>query len=224
MEENRLDSSYTGTLTQQENAAMKPLMRFMIAVFVLTSARTLAQDQVREPSTGKSFPARVTFAYSGKDYNLKITGVAVRKKFVFKVYGIAHYMEDAAKLEEADAFKAILTDGKAKQITMDFARDVDPGSIKSAYTDGFKEHSTAQELQKIQPFIDQFLGYFARDVKENEQFILRWLPGGTVLTIIYGEEKPAITNETFARTLWSIWFGEDSIVDRDDLIAKVVGK
>lgn len=201
---------------------MKHLLIPLAAFFVMSSASAPAQEKVKEPSTGKTFPSEVSFSHAGKDYIAKVTGVAVRKKFVFKVYGIAHYMQDFALGEKQDAFKAILTDGKAKQITMDFSRDVNPDQIKGAYTDGFKEHATAEEFQKIQPFIHQFLGYFTKDVKENDQFVLRWLPGGTIIAIIYGEEKSPIINEMFARTLWSIWFGEDSIVDRDDLVARMV--
>ena len=203
---------------------MKKLLIPLVVLILLVPALTQAQDKVKEPSTGKSFPAQVSFSNSGKEYTLKVTGLAVRKKVIFKVYGIAHYIENFTPGEKEDAFKAVLTDGQAKQITMDFSRDVSPDQIKGAYSDGFKEQATPEELQKIQPLVDQFLGYFSKDVKENDTFILRWLPGGTIIPLIYGEEKPAITNVTFARVLWSIWFGEDSIVDRDDLIARMIAK
>jgi hypothetical protein len=43
-------------------------------------------------------------------------------------------MQDPVRVaSEEDGFKAILSDGKAKQITMDFARDVDAPKIKDAY-------------------------------------------------------------------------------------------
>ena len=76
----------------------------------------------------------------------------------------------------------------------------------------------------MQSQVDQFVGYFAKEVNENDQYVLRWLPGGVVIAIVQGEEKPAITGELFARTLWSIWFGEDSIVDRDDLVSRAGSK
>jgi hypothetical protein len=204
---------------------MKKIILYISLLIIAVPFLAAAQQTVKEPSTEKSFPAEVKFKYADKDYSITLTGLTVRKKLFFKVYGMAHYMQDAAKMgNEADAFKQVLTDGKAKQITMDFARDVDAEKIKGAYTDGFKEHASKEELQKIQPMIDKFIGYFTKEVKENEQFILRWLPGGTVMAILQGEEKPAITNELFARTLWSIWFAKSSIVDRDDLVERIVGK
>jgi hypothetical protein len=183
-----------------------------------TLAAAFSQEQAVEPSTGKKFPVTVTVA--ADQPALSLTGLAVRKKFVFKVYGMAHYAQDPPTGSASDVLKAILTDGKAKQITMDFARDVDGEKIHDAYADGFKENATKEELAKIQPLVDQFVGYFAKGVKENQQFVLRWLPGGVVSANLCGEEKPAITDPTFARILWTIWFGEHSIVDRDDLISR----
>jgi hypothetical protein len=190
----------------------------------LVASLLLAQEMVTEPSTGKAFPTKITVTSSGTEYALNLTGVAVRKKFVFKVYGMGHYMQDPPASTGEAAFKAILTDGKAKQITMTFVRDVDAGSIQNAYRDGFKENSTKDELKAIQPFIDKFLGSFTSGVKENDVFILRWMPGGTIIPIIQGQEKEAVSNPTFARVLWTIWFGGDSIVDRDDLVSRLAAK
>ena len=53
-----------------------------------------AQDRVQESSTGKYFPVQVSITNEGKTYTLSLTGTTVRKKMIFKVYGIAHHMED----------------------------------------------------------------------------------------------------------------------------------
>ncbi|HCV42961.1 MAG TPA: hypothetical protein DGH68_05720 [Bacteroidetes bacterium] len=197
---------------------------FIIAAvcFCMGTLYVNAQDKVTEPSTGKQFDSKVVVSYDGTNYALQLTGVTVRKKLVFKVYGMAHYMQEPTTMSMENAFQTILTDGKSKQIIMDFARDVDPQKIQGAYRDGFKENASEEDLKKLQPMIDQFVGFFAKDVKENDQFILRWLPGGTIVAIVQGEQKPAVKGELFARTLWSIWFGEESIVDREDLVSRIV--
>ena len=191
---------------------------------LLASFIAVGQETVQEPSTGKSFPVSVTFSSGGKDFTLSLTGVAVRKKLVFKVYGMGHYMQDPPQGNGDAAFNEILTDGKAKQITMVFVRDVDAATVQKAYQDGFEENSTKEELAAIQPFIEKFLTSFTGGVKENDTFLLRWLPGGRVSLVVQGEEKPAVTNPTFARVLWKFWLGEDSVVDRDDLVARLGGK
>lgn len=197
-------------------------MRSFLACLILLPAFLFSQTMVKEPSTEKNFPSSVTFKSGMSEYTLNLTGLAVRKKFFFKVYGIAHYIEGKETMSEADAYRECLDDGSAKQITMDFARDVDNKSIIGSYNDAFEENATEEELAAVQADLKQFLSYFSTEVKENQQYVLRWIPGGTVISIIQGKEKPAITNVTFARILWSIWLGPDSVVDRDDLVARIV--
>ncbi len=198
---------------------MKRLAVLPLVLFI--AAMAPAQETVQEPSTGKTFPASVRYTKDGTEYPMTLTGVAVRKKIVFKVYGMAHYAQDPVKGTKEDVLASMLVDGKARQITMDFARDVDAGKIRDAYMDGFRDNATAEELKTIQPLVDQFVGFFAKEVKENQQFIVRWLPGGVVVATVAGEEKPPITNPLFARVLWSIWLGKDSIVDREDLVSRI---
>jgi len=197
------------------------MKRMFLLPLILLTAAAAAQESVQEPSTGKSFPVAVKYTRNGTEYPMSLTGVAVRKKLVFKVYGMAHYAQDPVKAPKEEALGAMLVDGKARQITMDFARDVDAGKIRDAYMDGFRENATADEFKSIQPLVDQFVGFFAKEVKENQQFIVRWLPGGIVVATVAGEEKPPIASPLFARVLWSIWLGKDSIVDRDDLVARI---
>ncbi len=202
------------------------VIRFTIvtALFIIWATPSMAQEMVKESSTKKMFPKEVTFSHDSRDYTMTLTGLTVRKKFVVKVYGIAHYMQDAGESSKEDAFKAVLADGKAKQITMDFARNVSFKKIQGAFKGGFKKNASAEELKEIQPVVDQFLGYFDKEVKKNEQYIMRWLPGGTVITIVQGEEKPAVTNLTFAKVLWKIWLGKHSIVNEDKLVKRIVSK
>jgi len=188
---------------------------------LLMAGAVVAQEMVTEPSTGKKFPAVQSFSAGGKEYAMQLTGVAVRKKLVFKVYGMAHHMENPISGTRAGVIKDVLTDGKAKQITMEFVRDVDVASIQKAYREGFAENASKQELPQIQGLIEKFVGNFTSGVKENDVFILRWLPGGRIIPVIKGEEKETITDPVFARVLWTIWFGDESIVDPDDLVARV---
>jgi len=183
-----------------------------------------SQETVEEKSTGKIFPKNISFSYDSVDYELQATGTAVRKKFIFKVYGMVHYMQNAPTGSKEDIFHTILKNNFAKQITLDFDRDVGSDKIKGAFQSSFSKNATEKELQEIQPYIDDFFKYFNSDVKKNDQYIFRWLPDGTVVFIVQGTEPPAITNITFAKTLWKIWLGKDSIVDRDDLINLLIEK
>jgi len=191
----------------------------LLLFLIVLSAVSPAQDVVVEESTEKEFLREVTFSHDTTEYTLTATGTTVRKKFFFKVYGMIHYMEDPQGGPVEQVIQSVLTEEKAKQIIMDFSRDVGSNQIQDAYRDGFKENATEEELQTIQADVDSFVNYYSAEIKENDQLILRWLPGGTVVAIIKGEEQPPITNPTFARILWTIWLGPDSIVDPEELVA-----
>src|SRR5512139_356760 len=155
-------------------------MRAFIILLLLVPALLVSQTMVKEPSTEKNFPSSVTFKSGSTETTLNLTGLSVRKKYFFKVYGIAHYLQDAGTMSKNEAFKACLEDGKAKQIIMDFARDVDNKSIIDTYNESFNEMATKEELASVKSALAQYLGYFDKEVKENQQYVLRWLPGGTI--------------------------------------------
>jgi len=187
---------------------------------VLAAGPAAAQETVEE--AGKHFPVTVSLDVGGETQMLALTGTAVRKKFVVKVYAIAHYMAAGPFASEEAALAAALEDGPARQLTLDFNRGVGADKIQGAFREGFEKNATAEEAGNIQAAVEQFVGYFASDVAENEQYVLRRLPDGTVLTTVAGEEKPAITNPDFARVLWRIWLGEKAIVDRKKLVRRAV--
>ncbi|MCB0270064.1 MAG: chalcone isomerase family protein, partial [Calditrichaeota bacterium] len=104
---------------------------------------------------------------------------------------------------------------------MDFSRDVGADKIQGAYRETFENNTTKAEYAAIESLVNQFIGYFNEEIKEDQQYVLRWLPGGVLLTTINGVEKPAITNAVLARALWSAWLGEDAIVDRENLVSRI---
>jgi hypothetical protein len=201
--------------------SIRSLLILPVILMIAPVSSSLPQETAVEPSTEKAFPVSVTVSSGDKQHTLELTGLTVRKKFVFKVYGMAHYVEDPQPGPAKTLLAAMMADGKAKQITMNFAREVTVDQIRGAYSDGFKENATAEEFPSLKSPIDAFLGYFESPVKENDTFILRWFSGGRIAVVIGGKEKPEIVNRRFAEVLWSIWFGEDSIVDREDLVARI---
>jgi hypothetical protein len=200
---------------------MKSIVVFtaLIAVSLLCLPAWAGEgDTVEESATGKFFPKTVSFEYDGGEYALNLTGVAARKKMVFKVYGVAHYM-DTAEFEDKDAaLAAALEDKYAKQLVLDFARGVDAEKIQKAFREGFEKHASETELAEITGLVDDFIGYFGDPVEEDDQYVFRWLPGGVLLTSVKGVDQGPITNATFATVLWRVWLAKGSIVKRDKLV------
>ncbi len=101
---------------------------------------------------------------------------------------------------------------------MDFVREVSADRIRKAFREGFQGNASPSELEDIRPLLRQFLASMYKDVQEDDRFIIRWLPGGVTVCLFEGEAVIRITSVTFARLLWSIWFGERPVVDRAELI------
>ncbi len=135
---------------------------------------------------------------------------------------MAHYMQDAPRGSIRAVLQAIQRDGTAKQVTMDFVRNLRAESIQKALMEGIQNNTTDSEFEDIRPLVHRFARSLDQDVKEGDTFILRWLPGGITVSIFQGQEVGTFTSTTFAEALWSSWFGERSVVDRNRLVQLLV--
>lgn len=191
---------------------------FIMLVFLFG---TCSAQQLTDKATGKSFPAQVSFQYNGKQFKLDDTGVATRKKLFIKVYSIASYIENPNSLAKGDVFANILNSKNAKQLTSIWVRNVDQKRVHEGYRESLEKALGAEASKQLKTEVDRFLGFFG-DVRENDSHTLRWMPDGTVTVEINGHEKGKIEkNERFARGLWSIWFGAESVVNRNDLVLQL---
>ncbi|MDP3762638.1 MAG: hypothetical protein Q8Q97_01005, partial [bacterium] len=71
-------------------------------------------ETAQEPATKIEFPVATSVRYQGEEHVLTLTGLTVRRKYFFKIYAIAHYMESGPKNSPPETIDAVLTDGKAK--------------------------------------------------------------------------------------------------------------
>jgi hypothetical protein len=178
------------------------------------------QDTMIDKNTQETFPLEVSFEAGGKQYQLEGTGVATRKKLIIKVYSIAHYLQKGAAKFPVDKAQAIMSDDNAKQLTMKWVRDVPVDKVKDAYQDSFHKVFPGDAYAKLGAEIDAFTKFFAQGAKKGDEYVLRWIPGGTIEVSINGQIVGSVTNKDFAKGLWSIWFGPNSIVDRNALMSR----
>lgn len=194
---------------------------YLVVAFVgLSGVATSAQTEL----AGVRFDDKVSIDDNGMAHELTLSGTALRKKLVFKVYAMGHYMDAASFDSEDEAYAAALGNAGPKMIRMVFKRGVDSGKIQNAYREGFEKNASPEEFEAITAQIDQFVGYYNEDVAEGDEYLLTYVPGGTVRIAIRGEQVGTIESETFASVLWRIWLGEHSIVDRDKLVARMVSE
>lgn len=189
-----------------------------VSFFYLIAFGLFAEDTVSDKQTGVTFPKEISIESKGRTYQLQATGVSTRKKFFVKIYSIASYLQ-VPILANENAFQEIMQNDKAHQLTLKWVYAAPTQKVKDGYVESFKNVLTDQDYTKVQSEIDQFIGYFNQDIKKGDEHILRWLPGGYIEVLINSKSVGKITNQDFATALWSIWFGKNSVVDRDQLVS-----
>lgn len=131
---------------------------------------------------------------------LKLNGMGLRKKAVFKVYVGGLYLEAPSK----DA-NAILASDAPKAIRMHFLRSIGKDKLNDAFREGF-EGNARDKMASQKTAIDRFLAMTA-DVKEGDVWTFAYDPAkGT--TVSHGDkEVGTIEGKEFAQALFSIWLG-----------------
>ncbi len=190
-----------------------------VAALVAFSAAGAAEAQTwTEPKSGAAF------AVKKDDMTLLGAGLRVKKiLFTFKAYAIGLYVSDAAisgplaafkgKTTSPEFYKALQTGDFKKEVVLKFMRNLSQSRIQ----DGMRESLLGAEPKVL----DQFISYFP-EVKEGQECVLRWLPGGTVEAVMAGQAKPPIANQAFAEQLMGLYVGPKPV--QDDIKAGVVAR
>jgi Chalcone isomerase-like len=133
------------------------------------------------------------------DKTLKLNGLGLRKKAVFKVYVGGLYLESPSK----DA-GAILAADRAKAIRMHFLRDLTKAQLVEAFQEGFE--ANVKDRAPQMPAFDRMLA-LVPDVKEGGTLTFTYLPGkGTTLSA-GSQELGVFEGKGFADAVFAIWLG-----------------
>jgi hypothetical protein len=136
---------------------------------------------------------------SAGDKTLKLNGLGLRKKAIFKVYVGGLYLESPSK----DA-GTILAADQAKAIRMHFLRDLTKAQLVEAFKEGFEANAKDKAAQKAA--FDKMLA-LVPDVKEGSTMTFTYVPGkGTTLQVA-DKELGSFEGKGFADAVFSIWLG-----------------
>ncbi len=202
---------------------------FVVSIVLSISLISVAHanDNQFETKDEKQFPHNIVVEHNNKQLDLFMTGITIRRKYFLKIYSMAHYIEQQpdgldSGISDDIIYKNILQNNGAKQISMVFLRSLTAQQIQKSLRSGIELNTNKQEYLKILPQIEEFMHAIDEDVKKNDEFIIRWFPDGSVISIFQDKKISAIKNDRFARTLWLIWFGDHSVVDRKSLIKELL--
>lgn len=167
--------------------------------FALTFAFSLAFAAI--PAAAKELAGATmpdTLSVAGK--TLKLNGLGLRKKAIFKVYVGGLYLEAAS-----GNAAAILAADAPKAMTMHFLRSIDKGKLIEAYKEGF-EANAPQKAAAQKAGVDKFYSTVA-DVKEGSVTTYAYAPGTGTVVSRDGKDVATIEGKEFAEVLFSLWLG-----------------
>ena len=167
----------------------------LAAVLVVSAVSPLGTAAVAGELAGVTLPDTL----KAGEKTLKLNGLGLRKKAVFKVYVGGLYLESPSK----DA-GAILAADQAKAIRMHFLRDLTKAQLVEAFQEGFEENVKDRAPQKAA--FDRMLA-LVTDVKEGSTLTFTYLPGkGTTLSA-GSKELGVFEGKGFADAVFAIWLG-----------------
>lgn len=155
-----------------------------------------------------------TVAVEGK--TLKINGAGIRKKFVFKVYVGALYLETASTDPAA-----IVSSDQVKSVHMTFLRSVGKEKIMNAFKEGFEKNS-ANQAAAVTPKLDKIAPVIP-DLKEGSELVLAYVPGKGTTVSVTGGSSVTVEGKDFADALFRNYLGKepaDSDLKNDMLAGK----
>jgi chalcone isomerase-like protein len=178
-----------------------------VAALVVLGAGTASAQTWTEPKSGLAFPV------NKEDRTLLGGGLRVKKiVFSFKAYAVAFYVSDAAiagplatfrgKTTSPEFYQALQTGDFKKELVLRFLRNLSQDRIQGAMR---------ESLEGADPtLLDQFVSYFP-ELKEGQEAVLRWAPGGTLETVMAGQAKPPIADRKFSERLFGLYLGPTPI-------------
>jgi hypothetical protein len=169
-------------------------MRHFILVALFLSLPTLAGEL-----KGVKMPD--TVQVEGKD--LKLNGMGLRVKVIFKVYVAGLYLEATSKDPAA-----ILAADSIRRIDMHMLRDLDKKTIVEAIKAGFEKNNAAA-MPALKDRLEKFAAVIP-DLKEGQTLSLVYVPGKG--THVEGQAGSfAAEGKDFADALFSVYLGKNPV-------------
>ena len=137
-------------------------MRFGLLCALLVAVPALAGEL-----KGVKMPDSLTL--EGKE--LKLNGLGLRTKAVFKVYVAGLYLENKSK----DPATIIAAD-EVRRVDLRMMRDLDKKTIVDAIKNGFEKNTAADKLATLKDRLDKFSAAIP-DLKEGQTLTLVYVPG-----------------------------------------------
>ncbi len=151
---------------------------------------------------GVKMPDSVNVA--GKD--LKLQGMGLRTKAMFKVYVAGLYLE--APSSEPDK---IIASDTVRRVDMTMMRDLGKDKIVSAINEGIEKNSK-DKMASLKERLDKFAGAVP-DLKEGQTLSITYVPGKGTSVKGAGGNEMTVEGKDFADAILLVWLGKNPVDD-----------
>ena len=168
----------------------------MLSVILLAMAGGLAVAPMDTTVSDVTLPGTVDVA----GQTLVLNGVAVRKKFVVKVYVAGLYLP--AKSTNADS---VLAADATRRVVMHFVHDVGKDKLCGAWNDALEDNTPDASAQLKSEFTT--LCSWMEDIKDGQQIVFTYVPGTGTEVVVAGTVKGTIAGKDFGDAVFKAWIG-----------------
>jgi hypothetical protein len=178
------------------------MKRLNILFLVLLTCTPVSAAQIADINFAESL------TIEGTNKTVQLNGLAIRYKFIFKIYAAALYTEQPS--HSADT---LLQGNTVKRMQMHFIYDeVSKEKLVNGWLEGFEKNLSQQQFNALKPRIDQFNSLF-ETVHEGDNIMLDYLPSQGTRVTIRDKVKGIIKGNDFNQALLKIWIGEEPVND-----------
>jgi hypothetical protein len=147
--------------------------------------------------SGVTMPETITVG----EHALMLNGMALRKKFIIKVYVAGLYL--STKSSNADE---ILAADQPRRMVLHFISGHGTKSkMCGAWNDGLEDNTPAASAEVKQQFVE--LCGMMVDIKDGEEMLVTYVPGGGSTISIAGTDRGTIQGKDFADAVLRCWIG-----------------
>ncbi|MEL7059633.1 MAG: chalcone isomerase family protein [Acidobacteriota bacterium] len=149
------------------------------------------------------------------DQSLVLNGLGLRKKAIFKVYVAGLYLP--RRTSDPDL---ILKNDEARQLKMEFVRNVGGDNIAEAWSECLKSNNPSAGADVRSGFSD--LGTWMSDFRKGDRLVFSYDPAAGTHVMVKGESKGTVAGKPFADALFRCWIG--TVPPSEDFKAGLLGR
>lgn len=173
-------------------------MRTTSALLLVGAA--LAAPLAAQDSTATLNDVTMPWKVSVAGHDLVLNGMALRKKFIIKVYVAGLYLPERSTNAEQ-----ILATDAPRRMVLQFLYHPSAKQMCGAWNESLEDNTPNASAELKQQFVT--LCSYMEDVKKGEQFVFTYIPGTGTTVEVRGKVKGTIAGKDFADALFKSWIG-----------------